>query len=471
MSHPSRLGTYPITGVIGEGAMGVVYKAMDPVIQRTVAIKTIHRQLVRHDDDPASSFAARFRNEAQAVGRLSHPSIVAIYEYGEDEDTAFIAMEYVEGRNLSQLLAMTPLPSDGVIVRVMDQLLSALACAHDAGVWHRDIKPANLIVTAGGQVKVTDFGIARIENQQLTQVTSVVGTPGYIAPEQYTGLAVDHRIDIFAAGVLMYRMLTGNSPFAGSPEMAMYKTVNETPLPPSEASGGRRSPAFDAVVAKALAKNPEDRHASARAFRHAVLQAAGTADAAIHAPPFSAPTGVAPAPFEPTLAATHPSAGSVLSASSVGGWDAADLAPIELALATVLGPMAKLLVRQAARTCGDMATLIERVAGHITDAKERDGFVKRVVTVPNRVRSTATVAPAVAASPPLTDPGGALSSSVIGHALRVMTVHMGPIARIVVKKAAVKAQTTDEFYALLAEQAGEGVDRKRVLKLLRSRMD
>ncbi|HUG23338.1 serine/threonine-protein kinase [Piscinibacter sp.] len=471
MTHPERLGKYPITGVIGEGAMGVVYKAVDPVIQRAVAIKTIHRQLVRHDDDPASSFAARFRNEAQAVGRLSHPSIVAIYEYGEDEDTAFIAMEYVEGHNLSQLLATTPLPSDAVIVRVMDQLLSALACAHDAGVWHRDIKPANLIVTAGGQVKVTDFGIARIENQQLTQVTSVVGTPGYIAPEQYTGAPLDHRVDLFAAGVLMYRMLTGNSPFAGSPEVVMYKTVNETPLPPSEASGGRRPVAFDAVVAKAIAKNPEDRHATATAFRQALLVAAGTPGAVVHAPLPSMPSGAAPAPFEPTQPATHPSAGSVLSASSVGGWDVADLAPIELALATVLGPMAKLLVRQAARSCADMATLIERVAGHITDAKARDGFVKRLAAVPNRTRSTATAAPAMATSPPLTDPGGILPSTVISHALRVMTVHMGPIARIVVKKAAAMAQTTDAFYALLAEQAGESGDRKRVLKLLRSRMD
>jgi predicted Ser/Thr protein kinase len=470
MTHPQRLGKYPITGVIGEGAMGVVYKGVDPVIQRPVAIKTIHRQLV-HDDDPTSSFVARFRNEAQAVGRLSHPSIVAIYEYGEDEDTAYIAMEYVEGRNLSQLLASTPLPSDAVIVHVMDQLLSALACAHDAGVWHRDIKPANLIVTAGGQVKVTDFGIARIENQQLTQVTSVIGTPGYIAPEQYTGAPLDHRVDLFAAGVLMYRMLTGNSPFAGSAEMVMYKTVHETPLPPSEASGGRRSTAFDAVVAKAIAKKPEERHASAAAFREALLLAAGRAHAAGPPSPPSMGRGTAPAPFEPTQAATHSSAGSVLSASSVGGWDTAELAPIELALATVLGPMAKLLVRQAARNCSDMATLAARVAEHITDAKERDAFLKRVATVPNLARPAATAAPAVTTSPPLTDPGGVLPSAVISHALRVMTVHIGPIARIVVKKAAVQAQTTDEFYALLADQAGDGVDKRRVLKLLRSRMD
>jgi len=472
MTHPDRLGKYPITGVIGEGAMGVVYKGFDPVIERPVAIKTVHKQLVR-SEDPASSFAARFRNEAQAVGRLTHPGIVAIYEYGEDGDTAFIAMEYVEGRTLSQLLASTPLPNEPTILRVMDQLLDALHCAHQAGVWHRDIKPANIIITARGQLKVTDFGIARIENNALTLVTSIIGTPGYIAPEQYVGAPLDHRIDIFAAGVLLYRMLTGNSPFAGPPEAVMYKTVNEEPQPPSLATGGRRSASFDAVVARALAKKPEDRHASAADFRQALRQAAGAAPA----PPADAAPAMAPAPqpvaagnaFEATQAATSPSGGTLLSASSIAGWDASALAPLERTLAAVLGPMAKLMVRQAARHCTDMASLIDRVADGIADARDREAFLAGAAA--HRTQAPATAAPAVSTTPPMTDPGGPLPSGVIGHALRVLTAHMGPIARVVIKKVAARAQSADEFYALLANEAAESVDRKRLLKQLRSRME
>jgi serine/threonine protein kinase len=377
MKHPVRLGKYPIVDVIGAGAMGVVYKALDPMIQRPVAIKTIHRALAATDSS-AESWAARFRNEAQAVGRFSHPNIVAIYEYGEDGDSAFIAMEYVEGRTLAQLLVSTPLPNEPTVVRVMDQLLDALDCAHRAGVWHRDIKPANLILTAQGQLKLTDFGIARIEEQALTLVTSIIGTPGYIAPEQYLGRPLDHRIDLFAAGVLLYRMLTGNSPFAGPPEAVMYKTVNEHPVAPSRLEGSKRSPAFDAVVAKALAKHPDDRFGGAAEFRQALRQAASL---------------VAPA-VEATLAP--------VSAQAPGA-------------------------------------------------------------------STATFA--TTTTPPLTDPGGPLPSTVIRHALRVLTGHMGPIARIVVKKAVVRAQTVDGFYAALADEAADGVDRKRLLKQLQAVVD
>src|SRR5438105_3599391 len=309
MTHPERLGKYPITGVLGEGAMGVVYKGFDPGIQRPVAIKTIRRQLV--NDEDAASFAARFRNEAQAVGRMSHPGIVAIYEYGEEGDTTYIAMEFVEGRNLSQILAATPLLLEADILRVMDQLLDALDCAHRHGVWHRDIKPANLIITGRGQVKVTDFGIARIESLALTQVTSVIGTPGYMAPEQYTGTKLDHRVDIFAAGVILYRMLAGKPPFTGSPETVMYKIINENPVPPSSVvpSDHARPSDYDAVVAKALAKSPAQRFNSAAEFRQALAQAASAAGTA-YEPTLVTPPPAAASPSAPlapaTFAATQP---------------------------------------------------------------------------------------------------------------------------------------------------------------------
>jgi serine/threonine-protein kinase len=487
MTHPERLGKYPITGVLGEGAMGVVYKGFDPGIRRPVAIKTIRKQL--SDDNDAASFAARFRNEAQAVGRLSHPGIVAIYEYGEEGDTTYIAMEFVEGKNLSQILAGTPMLVEADILRVMDQLLDALDCAHRHGVWHRDIKPANLIVTSRGQVKVTDFGIARIESLALTQVTSVIGTPGYMAPEQYNGLKLDQRVDIFAAGVILYRMLAGRLPFAGTPETVMYKILNETPLPPSRAAAAEaaRPVWFDPIVAKALAKDPAQRFQSAADFRQALADGAsrfgtGYDSTLVIASPAAAPPPIVPlaapitpaaapstgAPPSPLTAGTGDSGGkttggTLLTASSISGWDVKTLAPIETALATVIGPVAKVMVRQAARICPDMATLTARVAEQIGDLRERERFLTQMATLP----PMAAPMPAGAATGPSGAMQAALSPAVIEQATRVMTAYMGPIARIVTRKASAQATSIDHFYGLLAEEVNDGSERVKVLQALR----
>ncbi|MGS0755303.1 serine/threonine-protein kinase [Roseateles sp. GG27B] len=223
---PAAFGKYAVTGLLGEGAMGVVYKAFDPGIGRAVAIKTIRRGL-----DGDTSLADRFANEARAVGRMNHPGIVSIYELGQTDDTAFIVMEYVEGRDLSRLLAASAALPEAYLLKLMLQLLDALEYAHARGVWHRDIKPANLIVTSEGQLKITDFGIARIESAAITQVVSTIGTPGYMAPEQYIGEQFDHRVDVFAAGVLLYRLLTGKAPFAGTGESVMYHIMHTQPQP------------------------------------------------------------------------------------------------------------------------------------------------------------------------------------------------------------------------------------------------
>ena len=251
MSGITKLGKYLIRRELGKGAMGVVYEGFDPVIERTVAIKTIlPRQLNAAE---ATDVLARFKREAQAAGRLNHPGIVAVYDYGEgviedDERTmaagantasdadprvAFIAMEFVKGRELQDYFEANERFRLPDVVRLMGQILSALGHAHSHGVIHRDIKPSNLIVLDDGTVKIADFGIARVEKSELTQAGTVLGTPPYMSPEQFTGQTLDGRSDLFSCGVILYQFLTGEKPFTGSTNSIMYKVLREEPPAPS----------------------------------------------------------------------------------------------------------------------------------------------------------------------------------------------------------------------------------------------
>ncbi len=251
--------------------MGVVYEAFDPLIQRTVAIKTILKS--SFDKSEAQEAFSRFRHEAQAAGRLAHPKIVSIYEYGEDEQVAFIVMELIRGKELKEYFDREERFGIKDGIRIVLQLLDALDYSHSRGVVHRDIKPANILITEDGQVKVADFGIAKIESTHLTQVGIVVGTPSYMSPEQFTGLAVDRRTDIYSAGVVLYQFLTGVRPFTGSVISIMHKASNQEATPPSQLNPAA-SKALDEVVKKAMAKRPENRYQTAAEFTEALKRAA-----------------------------------------------------------------------------------------------------------------------------------------------------------------------------------------------------
>ncbi|MCG3186479.1 MAG: Serine/threonine-protein kinase PknD [Rhodocyclaceae bacterium] len=254
--------------------MGVVYEGHDPGIDRRVAIKTLKREHLERSE--ADDVLARFAREAQAAGRLNHPGIVAIYDYGEDQGVAYIAMEYVEGRSLKDVLDASERFSLPAIMRIMEQVLSALDYSHGRGVVHRDIKPANIILLADGSIKVTDFGVARIESSTLTQAGTVLGTPAYMSPEQFMGQTVDGRSDIFSAGAMCYQLLTGEKPFTGGLTTIMHRVLKEIPPPPSELNV--QVPRFvDAVIARAMAKRPDERYQTAGEFREALL--AGMRDA------------------------------------------------------------------------------------------------------------------------------------------------------------------------------------------------
>ena len=267
MVLPAKLGKYEIRRELGSGAMGVVYEGWDPGIARRVAIKTVKRDQL--DRAEAGEILARFQREAQAAGRLSHPNIVGIYEYGEDDGTAFIAMEFIEGRELKDYFDANERFALPEIGRIMAQLLAALGHAQQNGITHRDIKPANIILLKDGTVKVADFGIARIESSNLTQAGAVLGTPAYMSPEQFMGQTVDGRSDLFSAGVILYQFLTGDKPFTGTLTTIMHKVLKEDPPAPTELNVQVPRP-FDALIRQALAKRPEDRFQNAQAFAVAI---------------------------------------------------------------------------------------------------------------------------------------------------------------------------------------------------------
>lgn len=268
MNLPAKIGKYDIQGILGKGGMGVVYRAFDPAIHREVAIKTITKSIL--DPSELQYTLKRFRHEAQAVGRLTHPSIAAIFDYGEDAELAYIVMELVSGKSLAQHLQSRRSFALREIGEIIRQLLAGLGYAHARGVIHRDVKPPNILLNDDGQIKITDFGIARIDTSTLTQIGEVMGSPGYMSPEQFAGNEIDARSDIYSAGVIAYELLTGRKPFSGSNVEVMHKVVSERPADPSQHNPAL-SAQTDLVVQKALAKKREERYQSAQAFAEAFM--------------------------------------------------------------------------------------------------------------------------------------------------------------------------------------------------------
>jgi serine/threonine-protein kinase len=261
MDQP-KLGRYVIQSELGRGAMGVVYKATDTVLERTVAVKTVNMALER---DGAERYEARFYQEARAAGGLNHPNIVTVYDVGKAGEVAYMAMEFIEGQELRTMLAEGRPLAVSQAVSIAAQVADGLGYAHQHGVVHRDIKPANIMVTPATPVKITDFGIARMRaSGDLTQTGMMLGSPKYMSPEQVIGKRADHRSDLFSLGVILYEMLTGTTPFNGDNVTAlMYQIVNFAPPAPSTMNASVPE-LLDYIVAKMLAKALEERYQSAQ---------------------------------------------------------------------------------------------------------------------------------------------------------------------------------------------------------------
>jgi serine/threonine-protein kinase len=270
MATPKNIGKYEIQGVLGTGGMGLVYKGWDPSIARAVAIKSINKSL--HQGNELGGALSRFRQEAQAVGRLVHPRIVQIYDYIEDDQGAHIVMEFVNGKTLKQLLDEKThygIADVGLIIR---QILDGIGYAHEYGVVHRDIKPSNIMINEDGRIKINDFGIAHLESSELTQVGDLLGTPHYMSPEQCLGIEVDGLADLFSIGVIAYELLTGSKPFTGNFATVMNQVINSQPVKPSQLNP-KLAPSMDMVLLKALAKKKVDRYQNANEFSEAFRRA------------------------------------------------------------------------------------------------------------------------------------------------------------------------------------------------------
>jgi serine/threonine protein kinase len=257
-----RFGRYEILAELGRGAMGVVYKARDPKINRLVAVKTV--LLTGQPPEEELEYRERFVREAEAAGRLSHPGIVTIFDVGEEPETRspYIVMEFVAGQSLDKLLLSrddNKLPPETAL-QVTLELAEALDCAHGQGVVHRDLKPANILITEDGHAKIADFGIAKLNLASLTVTGRTVGTPAYMSPEQLSGEEVDGRSDLFSLGVILYTVLTGYRPFQGNSAMTVsFKVVNRDPVPASILDTDL-PPGLDYIIARAMAKDPAQRY-------------------------------------------------------------------------------------------------------------------------------------------------------------------------------------------------------------------
>jgi eukaryotic-like serine/threonine-protein kinase len=448
--------------------MGMVYEGFDPVIERKVAIKTI---LSEHLADGGASAIARFKREAQAGGRLQHPGIVAVYEYGEDPGFAYIVMEYVEGQELRKLMRERGRFELSDSIEVMRQLLSALGYSHERGVVHRDIKPANVMVLSGLQIKVMDFGIARIESSSMTQVGTVLGTPTHMAPEQLMGETADGRTDLWAAGVIFYELLSGRSPFAAeSPAAVMHRVMHGEPMPPSRMAADVPA-VFDAIIARALQKGAEQRFQSAKEFADALAHAVDTLWADRTIPLLGRDAGPATANQEKTVwlqQTVFDPARAVVPPVPLD-LPAETLAAIEASLKELIGPMARHVMRSTASHVHSVEEFLTTLAEKIPDFAQREGFRSRTARLNKHDHGAVPVAPAVSAPGTQSGPHPAFAfdSQTLARAEKQLAQHVGPLAKVLIKRAANDSGNVSELYRKLAEHIDSEPLRRSFLESLR----
>jgi serine/threonine protein kinase len=444
----STIGKYRVDGIIGRGAVGVVYKCFDPNIHRAVAIKTLRREVLEHVDDP-QGLLRRFASEARAAGGCQHPNIVTVFDYVEQDDAPFIIMEYVAAGTLDNITHSRMLLPLHQVGEIMVQLLSALEHAHSKGVIHRDIKPANILCPAATSIKVTDFGVARFQDLGLTRGGGgALGTPNYMSPEQFLGRDVDGRADLFAAGVILFQLLTGTKPFTATdiPEL-MRKLLNQAP--PSLSVLRPELPShLDDVLRKALARNPTDRFQTAAAFSAALSTALESASSS------QGTNTIDLTRIPPRLPSdTTDSSRGTLNRTMAERLTQDTLGQLEERLARSIGPIARLVLVRASRDTCDADKFLTHLTSHIPAVPEAEAFRR---SAERFLRDDQGVAGAQLEA--------VISESEVKEAIGYLLPIIGPVARVVAEREARTAIGREDYYTHLARAIMDDNERLRFLK-------
>jgi serine/threonine-protein kinase len=427
--------------------MGVIYQAEDPDIGRTVAIKLVRADLL--DGDDREEFLARFRHEARAAGRCMHPNIVAIFDFAMHDGNPFLAMEYIDGVGLGQALKGVGQFAPAEAVALATQMLEALNVAHGLGIVHRDVKPANILLLPSGQVKMTDFGISRMNTSDITQDGAIIGTPAYMSPEQCRGDPVDARSDLFSVGTVLYELLTGTRAFGG--RNATEVTYQVLTVEPPELSQvvADVPPALAAVLRQAMTKSRDARFASARAMVEA-LQAAMREGGS--APGFDQTVVMPRSAFEPARRVAI---------------DEATLDTVERRLARHIGPIARRLVRDAARKADSFEALCQTLSRNIGQTAEREKFLAESLDG-SLLRATGMSSVRSSVQRPTSTSGNMATVTIapeqIERAERALTKALGPIAKVMVKRALPGVTSEAALWERLATHIQRPADRETFVK-------
>ncbi|MDX8346888.1 serine/threonine-protein kinase [Cognatiyoonia sp. IB215446] len=413
-----RIGKYLVDGILGEGAMGVVYAGHDPDIDRQVAIKTVHKHLI--DASADGDWLERFAREARAAGRVLHPNLVTIFEYLQEEGVPYLVMERIRSITLEDRL-VSP---DGLdlqeVMTIASQILDGLDCIHAAGIVHRDLKPANVMLTESGAIKLTDFGIARITAMDKTGA-GMIGTPAYMAPEQFSGGDVDARADIYAMGVLLYELITGQKPFKGGGIEALIIAFQSGDVTPPSALVPGIPQALDDVILKAMNPDAVQRFASAAEMQAALAEASGHEAAAIRLP-----------------TASREASDLARSASNtmLRQMSSETMAQVEHNLVTKIGPMGQVIARRAAASAKNTEELLELVLKEVTQVDERNDLRDSIMRL-------------------LASNIGPVSAGVqdrdLQQLIALLKPYLGPITTILVKRQAAKSASVQDLIRDLSE--------------------
>lgn len=443
---PNRVGKYLLRGKLGEGAMGVVYDAHDPDIDRPVAIKTVHRHLI--EAAGAEDWLERFPREARAAGRVLHPNLVTIFDFLVHDGLPYLVMERLEASSTLEDRLADPrgLPLEDVR-DIIVQMLDGLGAIHEVGIVHRDMKPANVMLASAGRLKLTDFGIARITSAERTGA-GMIGTPSYMSPEQFSGEEVDARADIYAVGVVLYEILTGRLPFKkGGIEAVMMAGQGQAPTAPS-ALIPDLPPALDDVVLRALSADPAGRFASADQMKTAFTAAlAGTpgSDVTLVSRP-QTPRPPAPRPAKDTMLER-------LSGAAMSG--------LEQSLVAKIGPMGRILARRAAQSASSLDALIEQILSEVAEGPEREDLRRAIAG-----HLSGPTGPTVPTAPSETP---AITQEELAHIIAALTPHLGPIAGTMVRRHANAALSAEALADTLAATLPDAAERAQFLSRVKNR--